>query len=54
MENKAIEFKFEGAKLLISVDPNKDGGPVLSLTVDLAEIPDEVFSLISAKKAAAV
>ncbi len=54
MENKAVEFKFEGAKLLIVVDPNKDGGPVLKVEVDLAEIPDEVLSLIAAKKKAAV
>jgi hypothetical protein len=48
---KAVEFKFEGSKLLIAIDPNKDGGPVLKLEIDLAEIPDEVMSVISAKKA---
>jgi hypothetical protein len=52
MEKKAVEFKFEGAKLVIVVDPNKDGGAVLKVEVDLAEIPDEVFSVISAKKVA--
>jgi hypothetical protein len=52
MENKAVDFKFEGTKLIVIVDPNKDGGPVLSVIVDLSEIPDEVFSLLSAKKAA--
>lgn len=48
---KAVDFKFEGSKLLIAIDPNKDGGPVLKLEIDLAEIPDEVLSLIAAKKA---
>ena len=52
MEAKAIDFKFEGTKLVLTVDPNKDGGPVLSLIVDLMEIPDEVMSLINSGKAA--
>jgi hypothetical protein len=51
MENKAVSFVFEGSKLNIKVDPNKDGGPVVSLTIDLAEIPDEVLSLLSKPKA---
>jgi hypothetical protein len=52
MEAKVVDFKFEGSKLLINVDPNKDGQVVLAVTVDLAEIPDEVLSLLSAKKSA--
>jgi len=52
MEAKAVEMKFEGTKMVWSVDPNKDGQPVLTLMVDLMEIPDEVMSLIAAKKAA--
>ena len=46
-----VDFKFEGSKLSIAVDPNEDGQSVLKVEVDLAEIPDEVLSLISAKKA---
>lgn len=47
---KAVEVKFEGSKLLVVVDPNKDGQPVLKVEVELAEIPDEVLSAIAAKK----
>lgn len=50
------EYKFEGSKLNVtaSVDTNKDGEPVatLALSIDLAEIPDEVFAAIKAKKEA--
>ena len=53
MENKAVEMKFEGSKLVLTVDPNKDGGPVLTLVVDLMEIPDEVMSIIASKKSPA-
>lgn len=52
MEGKLVDFKFEGTKLLVTVDPNKDGQCVLKVEVDLAEIPDEVLSLISGKKQA--
>ena len=51
MENKAVEMIFEGTKLQVTVDPNKDGVPVLTLTVDLMEIPDEVMSAIAAARA---
>lgn len=46
-----VDYKFEGTNLIVTVDGNNDGQPVLSLTLALAEIPDEIFSLISAKKA---
>ena len=48
---KAVEFTFEGSKLLVIVDPNKDGQPVMKLEIEMAEIPDEILSAISAKKA---
>jgi hypothetical protein len=48
-----VKFEFEGSKLKIAVDPNGDGQAVLKVEVELAEIPDEVLSLISAKKAEA-
>ena len=46
-----VSFKFEGSKLVISIDSNKDGEPVLSLTLNLAEIPEEILALVTAKKA---
>jgi hypothetical protein len=51
MEAKSVSYVFEGTKLIITVDPNKDGQPVLSLTIEMSEIPDEVLSAISSKKA---
>jgi hypothetical protein len=48
-----VDYKFEGTSVVVTVDGNSDGQPVLSLTLNLAEIPDEVLSLIAAKKAQA-
>ena len=47
-----VDYRFVGTDLVVVVDGNSDGQPVLSLTVSLAEIPDEIFSLISKKKEA--
>ena len=44
-ENKAVIFKIEEGKLIILVDPNKDGEAVLDLVLDLKEVPDEILSL---------
>lgn len=46
-----VKFEFEGSKLKIAVDPNGDGQPVVKVEVELAEIPDEVLSVITSKKA---
>lgn len=54
-EKKAVEasYKFEDSKLIVSavIDTNKDGEPVAKMTleIDLAEVPDEVFSAIKKK-----
>jgi hypothetical protein len=45
MENKVVDFKVEGGKVIITVDPNKDGQAVLVVAVDIAEIPDEVIDM---------
>jgi hypothetical protein len=47
----AVDFSFEGSKLLVVVDPNKDGQPVVRVEIEMAEIPDEILSAISSKKA---
>ena len=44
-----IDFNFEDGKLILSVDPNKDGQPVVFLSVDVAEVPDEIVSALSKK-----
>jgi len=51
-DNKPYSFRFEGSTLIIEVDPNKDGDVVLKVEVNLAEIPDEVLSLINTEKGA--
>lgn len=44
-ENKAVSFKIEGGLLIISVDSNKDGQPLLETRLFLEEVPDEVLGL---------
>jgi hypothetical protein len=44
-EQKALSFKIEGGKFILSVDTNKDGQPLLTLALDLTEVPDEVLAL---------
>lgn len=46
MENKVLNFRIEDGFILIDVDPNKDGTAVISLRINLAEIPDEVLAVI--------
>lgn len=50
-----MKYEFKDGKLIVqaSVDPNKDGQPVATMTleIDLAEIPDEVMSAVLKKKA---
>lgn len=41
-----VEVKFEGAKVIIAVDPNKDGSPLVKVELDLLQIPAEVKELI--------
>jgi len=40
--NKVVSVKFELTKLKIVVDSDKDGESLLELTVDLAEVYDEI------------
>lgn len=39
---KVVDFKFELTKLVLKIDSDKDGQPLLELTVDLGEAFDEV------------
>jgi hypothetical protein len=48
-EKKMLEFKFENGKVLLTVDPNKDGQPVFKAEIDAAEVPDEILSAIKKK-----
>lgn len=51
-ENKKLDFKFEGGKLLLSVDLNKDGDKLLELAVDLSEAADEIIEFFKKDKEA--
>lgn len=49
-ENKSVSFKVEDGKLVVQVDPNKDGQALLTVHLDIAEVPDEVIELFKKKK----
>jgi hypothetical protein len=52
MENKKVSFEFVEGVLIVKVDLNGDGQPVIELKVSLAEIPDEIIDILKAKKEA--
>jgi hypothetical protein len=52
MENKKVSFEFVDGVLIVKVDLNGDGQPVIELKVSLAEIPDEIIDILKAKKEA--
>jgi hypothetical protein len=45
MEAKKVEFKVEGTKFVILVDTNQDGQPLLTISLDMTEVPDEIMAL---------
>lgn len=45
MEGKVVDFQVEGTNLVIIVDPNKNGVALLTLKVNVAEVPVEVAAL---------
>jgi hypothetical protein len=45
-EAQVVDVKFEGAKVVVTVDPNKDGSPLVKVELDLLQIPAEVKELI--------
>ena len=49
-ENKILSMELKDGKLVISVDSNKDGEPVLSVSVDILEVPDELMKLLKKDK----
>ena len=48
-EFKVVAFSVVDSKLSITVDTNKDGQPVLTVLLDIAEVPDEVAALFAKK-----
>jgi len=45
-EAKAIKLSFENGKMIVEVDPNKDGDILLRVELALSEIPDEIVDAI--------
>jgi len=45
-----VKFEYQDTKLFVSIDPNKNGVPVIKLELDLSEIPSEVWEAIKAKR----
>jgi hypothetical protein len=44
-----VDYKFENTKLIVTVDGDQDGVALVTLAIDLAEIPSEILSLIAKK-----
>lgn len=47
--HKVVNLKFEGTKLVIDIDSDKDGEPLLDVVVDLGEAFDEISGLVLKK-----
>jgi len=45
-EHKALSFAIVESKMVIAVDPNKNGAPVVKIEIDLKEVPAEVLAII--------
>lgn len=43
---KAIDFKVEGGFFVLTLDPNKNGTPILTLKLNLAEVPVEILDAL--------
>lgn len=45
-----VKFGFEGSTFFVKVDLNGNARPVVSVSIDLAEIPSEIIGLVFKKK----
>jgi len=48
-DGKIVEFGVLGTKFWVAVDPNDDGEALISIEIDLAEVPDELLAIFSKK-----
>ena len=53
MEAKKVSFSVVDGKFVIEIDPNGDGKVLLTVALDIAQVPAEIASLFS-KPAAAI
>lgn len=49
VENKALAIAFEGDYMIVKVDPNKDGMPLLDLRLHYTQLPAEAAALFGKK-----
>lgn len=49
-DKKILSMNLVDGKLVISVDSNKDGEPVLEVSVDILEVPDELMKILKKDK----
>lgn len=47
---KVVSFKFDGPKLVLKIDSDKDGQALLEVVVDLGEAYDEVNAALQKKQ----
>ena len=45
-ENKIVTYEVVDGKFKVCVDPNKDGEPVICITLDAMEVFDEITSAL--------
>lgn len=48
-DGQIVTMKIDGGALVITVDPNKDGQALLSVSIDLLEVPDEIVAALKKK-----
>lgn len=48
-EGKVVSFHVVDGKFLIELDLNKDGKPLLALSLDIAQVPAEIASVFAKK-----
>jgi hypothetical protein len=48
-EGKIVSYKIEGSNLVVSVDPNKDGTPVIEIKLNALEVFNEIGSALGTK-----
>lgn len=53
MEAKKVSFSVVDGKFVIEVDPNGDGKVLLTVALDIAQVPVEIASLFTKKVAEA-
>jgi hypothetical protein len=50
MEAKKVSFSVVDGKFVIDIDPNADGKVLLSVSLDIAQVPAEVAALFAKKE----